>query len=89
MTKQEVLANYGNLQLRHDSSLDGAYRYVFIGKADDGSYVQVIHRSNVYILEDYVKPDQPVTLNVEPAYHALRIMQNDQLVFEDWQTIGF
>jgi hypothetical protein len=86
LTKQQVFETYGNLQLQHTFGEDCAYRYVFAATADDGAQIQVIHSSNIYIWEDYVRTDRPVTLNIEPDYHLMRIIRNGELLYEEQQS---
>jgi hypothetical protein len=89
LSKHEALANYGDLKLHHARSEDSAFRYVFTGTADDGARVQVIHSSNMYIWEDYVRPEQSMTMKVEPDYHLIQIMRNGELVYEEYQAVEY
>ena len=86
LTKQQVFEAYGNLRLQHAFGEDNAYRYVFAGTADDGAQVQVIHSSNMYIWQDYIRPELPVTLNIAQDYHLMRVIRNGELVYEEQQS---
>jgi hypothetical protein len=89
MTKSDVLATYGDLKLHHAQGEDCAHRYVFTGTADDGARVQLIHSSNMYIREDYVRTNRPITINVEPDYHLVQIMLNGELLYEEYQAVEY
>lgn len=82
MTKEEVLAKYGNLPLRFSSYYK--YSFTFKGAADDGTVVYASlggSADDIYKLS--VTSDSVIALN-DKDYSSAHVSRNDKLLWEEY-----